>query len=64
MTARVGVHYPLESGRMVLRTDRDWERDLEPEAASPSRFEFALPAGDAPFPARLRALRAVPRSGR
>ena len=28
------VAYPAEGGRLVLRTEQDWERDVEPEAAS------------------------------
>lgn len=30
--AVVRVHYPLERGRILLRSDADWERDLEPVA--------------------------------
>jgi predicted alpha/beta superfamily hydrolase len=38
------VHYPLESGDLVLRTHRDWDRDIEPSAVSRdgSRFDFRL----------------------
>ena len=38
------VHYPLDSGDLLLRTDRDWDRDLEPSAVSRdgSRFDFRL----------------------
>src|SRR5262245_49041967 len=31
---RIRVHYPAGRGRMVLRTELDWERDVEPEAIS------------------------------
>ncbi|HBP18222.1 MAG TPA: hypothetical protein DEA08_10570, partial [Planctomycetes bacterium] len=27
----VRAHYPLRRGRIVLRTEQDWERDLEPD---------------------------------
>jgi predicted alpha/beta superfamily hydrolase len=48
MKARIRVHYPLESGRMVLRTDSDWERSVEPESESASEFDFIVPT-DSPF---------------
>ena len=40
----ISVHYPLESGRLVLRTDRDWTLDLEPIDENPerTRFDFLL----------------------
>ena len=46
----VSVRYPLESGRMLLRTDADWEADLEPVDASEdcTRFDFDV-AHDGPF---------------
>ena len=28
------VAYPADGGRLVLRTEQDWDRDIEPEAAS------------------------------
>ena len=40
MTIRVRVHYPLGAGRLVLRTDADWERDIEPVDTGPSGSEF------------------------
>jgi predicted alpha/beta superfamily hydrolase len=48
MNVRVRVHYPLVSGRIVLRTDADWDVDLEPVSVSPSRFDFEV-ATEAPF---------------
>jgi predicted alpha/beta superfamily hydrolase len=50
----VRVHYPLaaqaDGYRLALRTDRDWDLDLEPEAvdAGGTRFDFALDLA-APF---------------
>ncbi len=43
-TITLRVHYPLESGALVLRTEDDWERDVEPAAVSTdgSRFDFEL----------------------
>jgi predicted alpha/beta superfamily hydrolase len=40
----VRIHYPLESGALLLRSDRDWELDIEPTriAADGTRFEFDL----------------------
>jgi len=38
---RAVVHYPLASGRIVVRTDQDWDADLAPTAADGAgRFEF------------------------
>lgn len=46
----VRVHYPLHEGRLVLRSDADWEQDLEPSSTDPgescTHFELAL---DAPY---------------
>lgn len=47
-TVKVHVHYPLApaaGGRIVLRTDRDWDLTLEPAARNPegTRFDFELP---------------------
>ena len=44
------VAYPSGRGRMVLRTEKDWERDLEPVAVSEDGnvSTFALEA-DQPF---------------
>lgn len=41
---RVRVHYPLESGWLVLRSDRDWDADIEPVAddGDGTRFDFEL----------------------
>ena len=43
--ARIRVRYPLESGRLVLRSEADWERDLEPagEDRAGGSFDFRLP---------------------
>jgi len=50
-SAKVRIHYPLAGGRLVLRTSRDWERDLEPVAANRAhtRFDYELDLGDEPF---------------
>lgn len=48
MIARIRVRYPLDSGRIVLRTDLDWEKDMEPVDASASVFDFEVPS-EAPF---------------
>ena len=48
MTARVRVHYPLASGRLVLRTDRNWDENLEPVDRGVSQFDFDI-RSDAPF---------------
>lgn len=47
---KVSVHYPLEAGKLLLRSDEDWERDLAPTRADArrGRFEFELDDG-APF---------------
>ncbi|NJL29807.1 MAG: alpha/beta hydrolase [Thermoanaerobaculia bacterium] len=44
------MHYPLAEGRIVLRTERDWEHDLEPIEITPdlSRFDFEV-ASDQPY---------------
>jgi len=49
-TTTLRVHYPPTSGRLALRTERDWEADLEPTATdgAGTRFDFAL-ALDGPF---------------
>ncbi len=57
---RVHVRYPLDDGRLVLRTDRDWEADVEPVDVQPDHqcVLFELPE-DRPFvyfkPLRVRA---------
>ena len=44
------VHYPAEDGRIVLRTELDWNTDVEPVSVSADRqtHEFVLEA-DRPF---------------
>ena len=44
----VRVHYPLVSGRMVLRTESDWEKNLEAVDAGASRFDFKV-SSESPF---------------
>ena len=50
LTRTLRVAYPAGRGRMVLRTERDWERSLEPVAVSEDGnvSTFALEA-DQPF---------------
>src|SRR6185369_6611918 len=47
----IEVRYPLERGRLTLRTDADWDRDIEPVRADRAggRFEFRPPAGTSFF---------------
>lgn len=45
---RILVHYPSGRGELRLRTDRDWDRDLAPVAASGTHAEFELGDGQ-PF---------------
>ena len=40
---RVEVVYPLVYGRLVLRMDPDWERDVEPAAVTPTGAIFDIP---------------------
>jgi predicted alpha/beta superfamily hydrolase len=42
----VHVLYPVDDGELVLRTELDWDRDVEPVAVSPDgqRHEFVLEA--------------------
>jgi enterochelin esterase-like enzyme len=48
-TLRAVIRYPLADGRLVLRTDSDWTRDMAPAGiAGQDRFEFEWPA-DRPF---------------
>ena len=49
-TVTIHVHYPLASGRMLLRTDQDWGRNVEPIAVSDDGLhaEFSL-ALDRPY---------------
>ncbi len=41
----IRVHYPLESGSLVLRTEQDWTKDRTPDGvnAERTRFDFELP---------------------
>jgi len=45
---KIVVHYPVQSGELALRTDRDWDADIAPRATYGSRFEFEVPA-ERPF---------------
>lgn len=47
---KIRVFYPLQNGRIVLRTEADWERNIEPEATSPNRriSEFTV-SSNRPF---------------
>lgn len=47
--ANVRVHYPLASGRLVLRAEPDWTHDIEPVSVDSdcARFEFNLGGGTA-----------------
>jgi len=46
----IEVHYPLERGRLALRAEPDWERDIAPARSDRARgrYEFHLPA-EGPF---------------
>jgi predicted alpha/beta superfamily hydrolase len=48
-TVSVRVHYPAGAGRILLRAEPDWERDLEPVAEDPAggTFDFELPVAGA-----------------
>jgi len=48
---KVRVHYEAGDGTVVLRTDDDWEQDLEPARVEGdgTRFEFPLAFGNRPF---------------
>jgi len=39
---KVRVHYPLTSGRMVLRTEDDWDKDVLPTDETENTFDFVL----------------------
>lgn len=41
----VRVHYPLDGGRIALRMDADWDRDLSPARSDRTgrKFDFELP---------------------
>ena len=44
------VAYPADGGRLVLRTEQDWNRDIEPEAASDDRTTWTFRVrADRPF---------------
>lgn len=45
---RIRVHYPLAGRRLILRTELDWERDVEPIAADATRCDFAIET-EAPY---------------
>ena len=46
---KVRVFYPLTNGSMVLRTEADWDHDLEPEVSTDgTMFEFTV-ASERPF---------------
>lgn len=36
----IRVVYPLKHGKMVLRTDADWDKDVEPSSVYPDQTEF------------------------
>src|SRR5262245_41918876 len=38
----VTVHYPLTAGELKLRTDADWDRDVEPSEIDGHHFTFAI----------------------
>lgn len=40
----IRVHYPLQNGRMVLRTDQDWNRNIEAskDAVGDDNFSFTI----------------------
>lgn len=42
---RIDVVYPVQGARLVLRTELDWDRDIEPVSSTPSgaRFEVECP---------------------
>lgn len=44
----VRLHYPLIAGRMVLRTDLDWDKNIEAVDASADRFDFKV-SSERPF---------------
>ncbi|HEX8598249.1 MAG TPA: alpha/beta hydrolase-fold protein [Chloroflexia bacterium] len=54
----VRVIYPLTTGRIILRTDRNWEQDVEPESVSPdgtqTQFRLTLDRPYCYFKACLR----------
>ncbi len=42
-TLTLRIHYPLEEGDLLLRTDGDWEADIQPAAVGPERTWFDFP---------------------
>ena len=56
MKRQVHVHYPSGTGRIVLRTENDWERDVEPVEVEGERsiFEVASPHPTLDFKPCLR----------
>jgi hypothetical protein len=44
----VRVFYPIDGAKVVLRTDRDWDRDNEPIRSSECSAEFFVET-DRPF---------------
>lgn len=45
---QINVTYPLAGGRVVLRTDRDWDRNIEPVSVADDTAEFLI-EGDQQF---------------
>jgi hypothetical protein len=39
---QVRVRYPLQDGRIILRSELDWERDVEPTAISDDGVTFTF----------------------
>ena len=42
LTRDLRVRYPVEEGRIVLRTDLDWDRDIEAASVSGDRTSFTF----------------------
>jgi predicted alpha/beta superfamily hydrolase len=42
---RIHVNYPSSLGRIVLRSDADWDRDIEPSKTAGDTSRFELPVG-------------------
>src|SRR5262249_6979715 len=42
-TLTLRIHYPLTEGDLLLRTDRDWDTDIQPAAEGPDRTWFDFP---------------------
>lgn len=58
----IRVHYPVETGTLTIRTDIDWDKDVEPVRVSTAhdRFDF-LVRSDRPFVYFKPVLRAAER---